>query len=490
MKIPFDKEWIVIEREDYANYLFVAITWEQYTKLPKSWGFRGVEFHGAEYINSACNLFALKEAFEKSTRANFTFLFTNPAIWDRLHRRHRQSSEYLFHLSRRIKQLPVRQLAAIELVRWMNRFQQAQADVHDPRGVMWYLETPENLVTNYLNTYLEEKRSDVKHVSIPPYEAFRLMATPLKPSIWAQEKEALARIGLEKKLSVRSRRLQVHTQKYEWLEYGLQGKVLGHDYFIRELAKILRRGAGTVLRELQQERLLLQQRQRQVIREYRIHPKHVRIFKIVQESTYLRMYSKDAQFYGYYCLEPMLMEIGRRAGLSLEQMRFLAPEDFRQALINQRDFSHITSDRQRYSIQLCHANQSVFFSGLEAQHIRKRLTFTQPQTTVGQTDTLKGQPAFNGKVKGRVKIINTIPEMVKMHVGNVLVSHMTNPGIVPVMKQASAIVTDLGGITCHAAIVARELKKPCVIGTRIATQVLRDGDMVEVDATRGIVEKI
>jgi pyruvate,water dikinase len=58
------------------------------------------------------------------------------------------------------------------------------------------------------------------------------------------------------------------------------------------------------------------------------------------------------------------------------------------------------------------------------------------------------------------------------------------------MKRASAFITDEGGITCHAAIVARELKKPCIIGTKIATQVLKDGDEVEVDAERGIVRII
>jgi pyruvate,water dikinase len=58
------------------------------------------------------------------------------------------------------------------------------------------------------------------------------------------------------------------------------------------------------------------------------------------------------------------------------------------------------------------------------------------------------------------------------------------------MKKAAAIVTDDGGITCHAAIVARELGKPCVIGTKIATQVFRDGDIVEVDADHGVVKLI
>ena len=58
------------------------------------------------------------------------------------------------------------------------------------------------------------------------------------------------------------------------------------------------------------------------------------------------------------------------------------------------------------------------------------------------------------------------------------------------MKKAGAFVTNEGGITCHAAIVAREMKKPCIIGTKIATKVLKDGDLVEVDAENGVVRVI
>ena len=58
------------------------------------------------------------------------------------------------------------------------------------------------------------------------------------------------------------------------------------------------------------------------------------------------------------------------------------------------------------------------------------------------------------------------------------------------MKRAIAFVTDEGGITCHAAIIAREMKKPCIIGTKVATKILKDGDMVEVDANKGTVKII
>jgi len=69
-----------------------------------------------------------------------------------------------------------------------------------------------------------------------------------------------------------------------------------------------------------------------------------------------------------------------------------------------------------------------------------------------------------------------------------LVSAMTHPEFLPIMKRACAFVTDEGGITCHASIVARELGKPCVIGTGNATKVFKDGDMVEVDGDNGHIK--
>lgn len=77
-----------------------------------------------------------------------------------------------------------------------------------------------------------------------------------------------------------------------------------------------------------------------------------------------------------------------------------------------------------------------------------------------------------------------------MKKGDILIAHMTNPDLVTGMKIAGAIVTETGGITCHASIVSRELGKPCIIGTKIATRIFKDGDLVEVDANKGIVKKL
>ena len=98
--------------------------------------------------------------------------------------------------------------------------------------------------------------------------------------------------------------------------------------------------------------------------------------------------------------------------------------------------------------------------------------------------------ACQGKVTGPVKIVQKIHDVINVSQGDVLVASMTRPEMFLAMKKAIAIVTDEGGITSHAAVVSRELNIPCIIGTKIATKVLHDGDLVEVDATKGIVRKL
>lgn len=101
---------------------------------------------------------------------------------------------------------------------------------------------------------------------------------------------------------------------------------------------------------------------------------------------------------------------------------------------------------------------------------------------------IKGMAACTGKASGKVKIVLGETHFTKFEKGDVLVAVMTRPEYMPLMKKAAAIVTDEGGITCHAAIVARELKIPCIVGTQVATKRLYDNLTVEVDAYTGKVK--
>jgi pyruvate, water dikinase len=100
---------------------------------------------------------------------------------------------------------------------------------------------------------------------------------------------------------------------------------------------------------------------------------------------------------------------------------------------------------------------------------------------------LQGLAASSGLATGRVRILNSPKDGARLQDGEVLVAPMTNPDWVPTIRRAAALVTDGGGMTCHAAIVSRELGVPCVVGARTATTALRDGELVTVDGARGAV---
>jgi phosphoenolpyruvate synthase/pyruvate phosphate dikinase len=104
----------------------------------------------------------------------------------------------------------------------------------------------------------------------------------------------------------------------------------------------------------------------------------------------------------------------------------------------------------------------------------------------GEQKIIKGHSAYKGLVQGLVRIIHAKTDLFNVKGGEIIVTEMTSPDYISAIKKAAAIITDEGSITCHASIVARELKKPCIIGTKIATQVLHNGDLVEVDANNGI----
>ncbi len=106
-----------------------------------------------------------------------------------------------------------------------------------------------------------------------------------------------------------------------------------------------------------------------------------------------------------------------------------------------------------------------------------------------ESKLVKGTCACKGKVKGKIKIVLD-PLKTNFKQGEILVTSMTRVEYIPFMRKAAAVVTNEGGIACHAAIISRELNIPCIIGTKNATKSLKDGDKVEVDADKGVVRKI
>ena len=93
-------------------------------------------------------------------------------------------------------------------------------------------------------------------------------------------------------------------------------------------------------------------------------------------------------------------------------------------------------------------------------------------------------------IKGKVKILSGYNDTDKVEKGDIIVASMTTPDLISAMERAGGFITDEGGITCHAAIISREFKIPCVVGTKNATTVLKDNDLIELDAYKGTITKL
>lgn len=103
------------------------------------------------------------------------------------------------------------------------------------------------------------------------------------------------------------------------------------------------------------------------------------------------------------------------------------------------------------------------------------------------TIVLRGTPASLGTVTGKVKILHDSSESHRITKGDILVVEMTGPLYMTAMMKAGGVITNTGGLLCHAAIVSRELKIPCIVGTGNATEVLKDSQTIVLDATKGEV---
>ena len=103
---------------------------------------------------------------------------------------------------------------------------------------------------------------------------------------------------------------------------------------------------------------------------------------------------------------------------------------------------------------------------------------------------IRGVVANQGKAQGRARVITSSRQFKNFKKGEILVASMTRPDYTVILNKATAIITDEGGLTCHAAIVSRELGIPCIIGTKIATKVLKSGDRIKVDANKGVIKKL
>ena len=197
-------------------------------------------------------------------------------------------------------------------------------------------------------------------------------------------------------------------------------------------------------------------------------------------ATYQDDRKRNILIYLHY-LEILLKEIGKRSKISLQAMRDTFPHEI-EDILNGKITEDFTNKRKEKCFVVWKEKAEIP-SILVGEEVKEWEEILTPKTT--DTKIVKGNCASKGKVTGKVRILLNASENDKLEDGEVLVTFMTSPDFMSAVRRCSAIVTNLGGITSHAAIISRELKIPCVVGTKNATEILKTGNLVEVNADSG-----
>ena len=247
-------------------------------------------------------------------------------------------------------------------------------------------------------------------------------------------------------------------QKYSW--YGLQllrGKPLTLSD-VQELKKVARRFEPIV----ESKDPLLQE---------------------LQLFMWLKFERIDAFNQALDYMAPLFKEIFHRISLDLRYWEILLPPELEHALLNGKLSSDLDKRFQNRGV-LLEENKVCHLSAAEISEYNSFLKVEEFNSI------LKGRVACPGKVQGTAKIIRDLPDLQKVNNNDVFIARETLVQYEPQMRKSKAMVVEAGGLLSHAAIFAREFKIPTIIGVSNATKVFKDGDLVEVDAEKGVVRKI
>ena len=288
--------------------------------------------------------------------------------------------------------------------------------------------------------------------------------------------------------------LEKHEKEYFWSKNNyVHANILDKKHFMKELREIFETGFNIAaeIKKITETPSINKEVKKKLAEHLHVSPHLKNLLTISEEFTWWQDQRKKSSYLFTHYGSMLIEEIAKRKGLTLHEIKYITPSE--TMLLEKCEgkisaaYKNEIKEREKDCAMFWASKEHVCVTGKELEELKKTIIETEDYSKIQE---FKGLCASPGYAKGRVKIIKSATEVDKIEKGDILVAIMTRPDYVAGMKKSAAIVTEEGGITCHAAIVSRELKIPCIIGTKIATKALKDGMMVEVDATNGVVRKI
>ncbi|MBD3164033.1 hypothetical protein GF323_02445 [Candidatus Woesearchaeota archaeon] len=324
---------------------------------------------------------------------------------------------------------------------------------------------------------------------------FTILSTPTESSHLKKEEHSLLKISIEienyDSLDALGdnlmNQLSSHAKKYFWIQNTYRDGInLGVDYFFKRANEI--RDPKTKLRHFEDEHAKFLKKHRQLEKSNEFNIEENAMALLIRKGTIFQDHRKRNNLIGNYFMLRFAKLVSRLTKYSQEEIKYATPLEVLDILKGQNIEKTILKNRLKSCVFYIRPKERFIHGSKKAKILYELLD--NPNKGDKSILELKGISASLGKAKGCVKIVQDANNFKDFNHGDILVASMTRPEYTRLMKKAGAIVTDEGGITCHAAIVSRELGIPCVIGTKYATQVLNNNESVEVDADAGVIKRL
>lgn len=293
------------------------------------------------------------------------------------------------------------------------------------------------------------------------------------------------------KLAYESKKLQA---KYGWMPmWSLTSRPLTEEFYQKQIQDIIKDKVDIekMIKNAKIEQKQHEKKFKNEIEKIKDNPLLLKYVGLIQEYSNLRIYRKDVYSKTHYYLIPLLKEIAKRSNL-MDAIFYMSFNEIIDLLRNKNANPKKYFDRIKgYAVYMHNGKTEIITGKIRIlNQLYKLVPDLKDEVKLSLLSSVKGIVASKGKATGRVVVVNSISEINKVRKGDILVTPMTTPDYTAVMNKVAAIVTNEGGVTCHAAIIAREFNLPCIVSSKIATKVFKDGEKVEVDAENGICKKI
>lgn len=317
-----------------------------------------------------------------------------------------------------------------------------------------------------------------------------------------QENEAVRTLFMEEGVEAISEKLRrhpaenalftKHTEKYEWMNKEYTGDGWPREKWLELFKKAFVADvppAEKLSKMLADFHALVREREK-VIEELD-PPKEVRhALDALAELIAQRDWTKGYFTRALLSYHRLLDEIAERLGATRDDLFLHTYRELKDAMATGKPLpqAELASRRKDGAVLVIKGDSFELTTGREGiDRVIKEEGVGGPFEKMSGITEFKGLPASLGKITGRARVLENASGISELEEGEILVTYMTTIEFIPAFRKAAAIITDEGGMSCHAAIVSREFKLPCIVGTKVATRALQTGDLIEVDAERGVV---